>query len=260
MDLSTALLALAMVFAAGTLAADERSRVRERSGDKQGPLLLGDDMVEALSDFVGDAEATGETPPAVDADAPAEDAWRLPPPPDTQADETWVFVPPMPRGCRNAADGTGAASVEAGEHRGQFELDLRAGPGEYAWSVASPCLTFTPERDGMVRCRAAVVVHGTVETAGALDDTAAYLGAWIAHCHPKERGNYSERVGWDSAGMTGTVRFDGYVLMHESTFAVQGDVEHLFGAGLSAACAARDGGAGMALAGRLAHLTVEMLD
>lgn len=259
--MQTILTTMCILMLAATCAlSDDSPRVRERSGDRQGPLLLGDDMVAELTEFVGDAESPGETPPFPDADAPGEDPRELPAPPDVQADDVWVFTPPMPRGCRNAADGTGEASVEAGEHRGRFELDLRAGPGEYAWGVASPCLTFTPERDGVVRCRVAVVVHGTVEAAGALDDTTAYMGAWIAHCHPKERGSYSERVAWESAGMTGTVHFDGYVLMHEATFPVQAGIEHLFGAGLSAACAARDGGAGMTLAGRLAYLTVEMAD
>lgn len=252
---TTCVLMLAAICAWG----EDDPRVRERSGDKQGPLLLGDDMVADLVAFVGDAQTVESAVPAPDAEAPAEDAWQLPAPPEIRAEDAWVFVPPMPRGCRNAAGGTGAAAVEAGEHRGGFDLDLRAGAGEYAWGMGSPCLTFTPERDGVVRCRMAVVVHGTVEAAGALDDTTAYLGAWIAHCHPKQRGRYSERVGWDSAGMTGTVRFDGYILMHEATFPVQAGVEHLFGAGLSAACAARRGNAGMKVWGRLAWLTVEMV-
>ena len=233
--------------------------VRERSGDKQGPLLLGDDMVADLEAFVGDAARdAGEAASPALRDPDGGD-WALPEPPEVQAQDSWVFVPPMPRGCRNAAEGTGGATVEAGEHRGRFDLNLSAGAGEYAWGMGSPCLTFTPERDGIVRCRTAVVVRGTAEVAGALDETTAYLGAWIAHCHPKERGSYSERVGWDSAGMTGRLRFDGYVLMHEAQFPVQGGVEHLFGAGLSAACAARDGGVTMALRGRLAYLVVELL-
>jgi len=247
--------------AASCASAGDGPRVRERSGEKQGPLLLGDDMAAALVNFVRGAEAGG-APQGLSLDEvapPSEADWALPEPPPVQDHDAWVFVPPMPRGCRNAADGTGEASVEAGEHRGEFALDLRAGAGEYAWGVASPCMTFTPERDGVVRCRTAVVVRGTVEAAGELDQTGAYLGAWIAHCHPKDRGSYSERVGWSSEGMIGAVRFDGYVLMHEATFPVQAGVEHLFGAGLSAACAARDGKAGMKLWGRPAYLTVEMV-
>ncbi len=259
MGLPLAMMTLVMVVAASTLAAADEPRVRERSGEKQGPLLLGDDMVADLEAFVGDAPRAAGEAVAPTPGAPARGGWALPEPPEVQAQDAWVFVPPMPRGCRNAAAGTGGAAVEAGEHRGRFDLNLSARAGEYAWGVASPCMTFTPERDGIVRCRTAVVVRGTAEAAGALDETTAYLGAWIAHCHPKERGSYSERVGWESAGMTGRVRFDGYVLMHEAQFPVQGGVEYLFGAGLSAACAARDGSVAMALRGRLAYLTVELL-
>ncbi len=259
MGISTVAMIVAMTAIGTMVVADDGARVRERAGDKQGPLLLGDDMVADLAEFVGGAEQAAGAAPVLATEQPSEDDWDLPEPPEVQADDAWVFMPPMPGGCRNAAEGTGGADVAAGEHRGQFALDLSAGPGEYAWGMASPCSTFTPERDGVVRCRIAVVVRGTAEAAGALDETSAYIGAWIAHCHPKERGRYSERVGWSSDGMTGTIHFDGFVIMHEATFPVQGGVEHTFGAGMSATCAARGGGAAMRLQGRLAYMMVEMV-
>ncbi|MGC9320032.1 MAG: hypothetical protein ACP5KN_18515 [Armatimonadota bacterium] len=240
--------------------------VREGAGTKQGPLLMGDDLAAELQSFCAGVEPVqgdvSEVLAVLDAaEAPAEARWRLPAPPPVDEESSWVFVPPLAQGCRNATEGTGHGSVAAGEHRGEFMMQVHAEGAEHRWAMASPCVTFTPPRDGRVRCRMAVVVHGVATAeASAAGETTAGLRPWIAHCHPKEHGRYSMRTGWDSAGMPGTVRFDRYVMLHEATFPVRGGVEHLFGAGLSAGCAARSGAVGVKLWGRLAYVTVEMLD
>ena len=86
------------------------------------------------------------------------------------------------------------------------------------------------------------------------------LSMMLAHCHPKDRGSYSERVVFDGGGITGPVRLDNAVLLHEASFPVQGGMEHLFGVGVVGGCAAREGAAGMRLFGRVAYLTVEMVE
>jgi len=243
--------------------AEDDAHVCTRAGDKQGPLLLLDDLRAALAEFLAGAPEAAADTSAVDAMLdgvvpPAEEAWRLPEPPELPEGQ-WVFVPPMPRGCNNSSGGTGLNLVEAGEHRGQFTIDLRAGAGQDSWALASPCLVFTPDRDGMVRCRTAIVLHGALAAdAQAAGDTLLRIGTMLAHCHPKDRGSYSERVALEGGGMTGMVRLDNAVLLHEATFPVQGGVEHLFGVGVTGACAARAGTAGMRLFGRVAYLTVEM--
>ncbi len=232
------------------------------AGGKQGPLLMMDAMQQSLERFVAGAEAVGDTA-AIDGwlDAAEQpEQWALPDPAQPDSDAHWIFTPPMPRGCNNSARGSGEAVVNAGDHRGIFDIDLRSGTGQYAYSIASPCLVFTPPRDGRVRARVAVVVDGVAAAeAQRQGTTAAWMGVWIAHCHPKERGRYSLRTGWDSGGMAGGVRFDQYVLLHEAEFPVQEGIEHLFGAGIAAACASKDGAVGMRLWGRVAWLTVEMI-
>jgi len=241
--------------------------INEGSGVKQGPLLMIDDTVAACESFINAEPAF--TPPPVPAPIaaalsaalpPGPEDWLLPLPPSVGSGVT-AFLPPFDRGCCTTQGGTGLAEVASGDHRGQFTVDLLADPGQYAYAVASPCLTFTAPIDGYARCRMAVVVDGVVALGGSEPGEAmARLGSWIAHCHPKERGRYSERLAWETDHATGTVRFSQFVIHHEAVLPVVKDEEHLFGTGLSVAVAARSGTAGVRLHGRLAYLTVAFTD
>ncbi|MGD9495814.1 MAG: hypothetical protein AB7Y46_05860 [Armatimonadota bacterium] len=239
---------------------DEGPAVRVGKGDKQGPLLLLDKLRSELATYLQSQGTSTIDTFLESAPAPSDDAWRLPQPPEI-AEDGWVFVPPMPRNCNNSSGGTGIAIVEADEHRDRFRIDVRSGPSEHAWAMASPCLAFTPDRDGTVLARTAIVLYGAVaadsERQGA---TLARITAWIAHCHPQELGRYSERMGFSTNGMAGTVQLSNFVLLHQTQFPVQAGVEHLFGTGVVAACAAKAGAVGMKLSGRIAYMTVEMLE
>ncbi len=208
--------------------------INEGSGIKQGPLLMIDDTVAACESFINAEPAF--TPPPVPAPIAAALSAALPPGP-----EDWLL--PLP-----PSVGSGVTA-------------FLPPPGQYAYAVASPCLTFTAPIDGYARCRMAVVVDGIVAVGGSEPGEAmARLGSWIAHCHPKERGRYSERLAWETDHATGTVRFSQFVIHHEAVLPVVKDEEHLFGTGLSVAVAARSGTAGVRLHGRLAYLTVAFTD
>jgi len=236
-----------------------------RTGVKQGPLLLIDDIVAASQTFL----AGGPPPvhPLASSDLaaglstmapPGTEAGALPTPPPTVAGFI-TFLPPFLSGCCTTKGGSGQARVEDGDDRGAFEMNLAVEGGEHAFSVASPCSDFRSPVTGVARCAMALVVHGAARGAeGEAGEGLVALGPWIAHCHPRDQGSYSQKMTQSVRGVAGRLAWEGVVVRHYAEFPVTAGVDYKFGAGLWAACAA-SGDAAMALRlwGRLAYLTVQ---
>jgi len=238
-----------------------------RTGTKQGPLLMIDDIVSECQQFLR-LEGGSVEPDALGwmaeeirhARERAADLWRVPAAPPAP-ENGLVFKPPFGRGCCTASGGPGHALTPPGTNRGELAVELLAGNGRYAYAVDSPCLNFRPTVDGIAECRTAVVVNGIggVDT-GLGGHALSRLGVWIAHCHPKTEGRYSEKVAWQLRDVSGAMRFENSVLTHEASMPVKAGVDYAFGTGISAACAATQGAtAGLKVRGRLAWFTVQFV-
>jgi hypothetical protein len=236
-----------------------------RGGTKQGPLLLIDDLLAAGQAFLdaGPSPASPSDHSALAAElaalkAPGEAEWQLPPPPEL-SEGTFVFLPPFASGCCTTQGGSGGARVDSEDDRGVFEMNLLASSGQQAYAVASPCLDFRSPVDGVARCTMALVVNG-VAAAGPADagEARVAFGPWIAHCHPKDQGRYSQHVAQLAQGLAGRVTWQGAVVRQRAEFPVRAGVDYKFGTGLWAATVASgDAGVALRLWGRLAYLTVQ---
>jgi hypothetical protein len=236
------------------------TKVRGRTGTKQGPLLMGDDFARELRGRVRGVEAARTCALAdrlAALRAPAAASWRFPDVP--RSARAQVSTPPFRAGCRTVGIGTGPVDAKAFKgRRGAFDVLCAAGPGQYSYTVSSPCIHYTAPSDGWVSIEFTVLLSGRIEVApGKSGRAGVEVGLYAAHCWPKEAGKYWQAsvFAYDEA-MAATLK-GGLPFSHRAVFPVKRGVRYSFGAGLTTQAWARDGAAaGCRLSGRLAHVVI----
>ena len=258
-------------------------KAKGRGGDKQGPLLMGDDFDAELAQVVGEGKENPDEGEAIAKalagfNPPKDGDWKIPAPPEEE-DATVVaeareaqgypsgrkvlYLPPFPLLCRTDGLGVGKASagvLKDGDH-GSFDLLAAAGPGQYSHAMSSPCNHFHADGDGWAKISFSLVIWGQGIVAmeqgghGELE-----IGVFAAHCHPKQEGKY-----WQEAGISiksaGKERYENRVLKLESYFPVKKGIDYSFGTGVTAkAWAWGNAAAGVRLWGRQTHSLITLTD
>lgn len=249
--------------------------VRGRSGEKQGPLLMGDDFEAELIEIIGKGMVNPKEGVALAKalegfNLPRDGDWRMPDPPEAQdamvvsgreakgypCEKRVLYLPPFPSSCRTDALGTGlqrAGELDRNDH-GSFNLMVSAGPGQYSYAMASPCNHYRAPTDGWLKIDFSLIIWGqgivAVDKGGKAE---LEIGVFAAHCHPKEAGKY-----WQEPGITikaaGRERYENRLLHHTAYFSVKQGVDYSFGTGVTAkAWAWGNAAAGVRLWGRQAH-------
>ncbi len=253
---------IAVLLLSGEISAGQCLILSSR-GTKQGPLLMLDQWQAFCDQYIrtgreltapGNVAEVSDLLATVRPPAKSVDV-SIPP----VADDALVFTAPFECGCLTTSGGTGAHSVASSEARGEFSTDLLVAGGRYGYSVASPCMRFTAPVTGTAHCRMAIVMNGVAKVfSGPHDRVYARVSAWIAHCHPREEGQYYERIVWQNHDMAGLTSFQDAILTQEADLPVREGGEYRFGAGLGALGVAEDHGVvGMKIWGSLAWLTIE---
>ncbi len=258
-------------------------KAKGRAGDKQGPLLMGDDFDAELAQVVGEGKINPEEGAAVAKalkgfNPPKDGEWKMPEIPEVpeatvvaEAREAQgyptgkqvLYLPPFPLLCRTDGLGVGEAKagmLKQGDH-GSFDIMIAAGSGQYCHAMSSPCNHFRAAADGWAKIEFSLIVWGqgivSIEKGGKAE---LEIGIFAAHCHPKQEGKY-----WQEAGISiktaGKERYENRVLELRALFPVKSGVDYSFGTGVTAkAWAWGNAAAGLRLWGRQTHALITLTD